>query len=244
MGEDQTNDRIKDLIPQGVIDPLTRLVLTNAIYFKGDWVKQFDKKDTQERDFTTSTGNTVKAQMMSLTHDQADINFNYTETDEAQVLELPYSGNELSMLIILPKSDLSSLESSLSSDKLKEWRSNLTSEKVDQIYLPKFKFDTKYFMADTLSAMGMPTAFSSGADFSGMDGTKSLFISSVIHQAFVEVNEEGTEAAAATAVIVGETAAPIQNIIFNADHPFLFIIQQRDTGNILFLGRVTNPLAQ
>ena len=237
--EDQTNDKIKDIIPPGVLNPMTRLVLTNAIYFKGTWVKQFDEKNTKEQDFRVSPGNTVKVPMMSLTG--KDAKFNYTETDKLQVLELLYKGNELSMLVLLPKEDnLDSISDSLNAEKLAGLRSSLREQQVD-VFLPKFKFETKYFMADTLSDMGMPTAFTQGkADFSGMTGNQDLFISKVIHQAFVEVNEEGTEAAAATVVIMTMSAMPRQTI-FMADHPFIFIIQQKETGNILFLGKVIDP---
>ncbi|MEA3343414.1 MAG: serpin family protein [archaeon] len=236
--EVQTNDKIKDLIPSGVLDSMTRLVLTNAIYFKGTWVLQFDKSKTRETDFRVSPASTVKAQMMSLTGEKAK--FDYAETDDLQILELPYKGNELSMLILLPKKDnLDAVEESLSAEKLSKWKNMLMERKTD-VYLPKFKFETKYFMADDLSSMGMPTAFGSFADFSGMTGKKDLFISQVIHQAFVEVNEEGTEAAAATAVVMKELSASMPNI-FRADHPFIFIIQQKDTGNILFLGKVMDP---
>jgi serpin B len=237
--EDQTNDKIKDIIPPGVLNPMTRLVLTNAIYFKGTWVKQFDEKNTKEQDFRVSPGNTVKVPMMSLTG--KDAKFNYTETDKLQVLELLYKGNELSMLVLLPKEDnLDSISDSLNAEKLAGLRSSLREQQVD-VFLPKFKFETKYFMADTLSDMGMPTAFTQGkADFSGMTGNQDLFISKVIHQAFVEVNEEGTEAAAATVVIMTMSAVPRQTI-FMADHPFIVIIQQKETGNILFLGKVMDP---
>jgi serpin B len=236
--EEQTNNKIKDLIPPGILNSLTRLVLTNAIYFKGFWIKQFDKKDTKEEDFRISPDNKIKAQMMRLTGEEA--NFNYAETDKLQILELPYEGNELSMLILLPKGDdLKAVEESLSSEKLSEWKSLLRSEEVN-IYLPKFKFETKYFMAQDLKKMGMPTAFSLEADFSGMTGQRDLFISQVIHQAFVDVNEEGTEAAAATAVMMETGLAEPK--IFKADHPFIFIIQERETGNILFIGRVSDPI--
>lgn len=236
--EKQTNDKIKDLIPQGMINKLTRLVLTNAIYFKGDWVKQFDKKHTREQDFRIRPGNTVKVQMMNLR-----TGFNYTETGKLQILELPYSGKELSMFILLPiGDDLSALEKSLNIEKLSEWRNKLREEQVN-VYLPIFKFETKYFMKGTLEEMGMPTVFSYDADFSRMTGRKDLFISEVIHQAFVEVNEEGTEAAAATAVIMTLKSVKEEPEIkiFKADHPFIFIIQEIKTGNILFLGRVSNP---
>ncbi len=236
--EEQTNNKIKDLIPQGVLNGLTRLVLTNAIYFKGTWLLQFDKQNTREEDFRVSSGSTIKVPMMSLTGD--DVKFNYAETDNLQILEMPYAGEELSMLLLLPKEDnLSAAEEALNPEKLSELKNTLTEQRVD-VYIPKFKFETKYFMAETLKNMGMPTAFSGEADFSGMDGTKSLFISAVIHQAFVEVNEEGTEAAAATAVVMYTGMRPAIPV-FRADHPFLFVIQQKETGNILFMGRVNNP---
>lgn len=237
--EDQTNNKIKDLIPKGVLNALTRLVLTNAIYFKGTWVKQFDEKDTREDDFRMSFKNTVKVSLMRLTGD--DAKFNYAETDEIQILEMFYHGEDLSMLIILPKgNDLANIEKSISLKKLAEWKNILHIQRVD-IFIPRFKFKTKYFMAKALSDMGMPTAFSPAADFSGMDGTKDLLIQNVIHQAFVEVNEEGTEAAAATGVVMGLTSVGPRIPIFRADHPFMFIIQESETGNILFLGRVSDP---
>jgi len=231
--EEQTNNKIKDLIPQGMITPLTRLVLTNAIYFKGTWAIQFDPTDTKKQDFRVNSEKTVQADMMSLTEEE----FNYTETDDLQILELPYKGDELSMLILLPKENLNKIELTL--ENLEQWRSSLRERELN-IYIPKFKFETKYFMSKDLKEMGMPTAFGEGADFSGMTGDKKLFISQVIHQAFVEVNEEGTEAAAATALTMVESAVT-KPTLFKADHPFIFIIQQKETGNILFIGRVNDP---
>jgi serpin B len=235
--EDQTNDRIKDLIPAGLIDAMTRLVLTNAIYFKGDWALKFDKSQTREADFQTSPTKTIKVPMMSLTG--AEVKFNYAETDDLQILEMPYSGGELSMLVFLPKNNnLQGLEQSLNLEKLNEWK-NMLKEKTIDVYMPKFKFETKYFMAEDLAEMGMPTAFSDAADFSGMTGKQDLYIDQVIHQTFVEVNEEGTEAAAATAEPMESLA--IMSTVFRANHPFIFLIQEKNTGNILFLGRVVNP---
>lgn len=239
--EEKTNDKIKNLLSPQDITPATALVLTNAIYFKGFWSKQFSKTGTKEEDFRTSPDSRIKVQMMCLTGKEAE--FNYGETDKLQILELPYEGNELSMLILLPKNDdLKSLEESLSYNNLHEWKKLLFEQRVD-VYLPRFKFETKYFMAEDLEQMGMPLAFSRGADFSGMSGIKDLFISKVIHQAFVEVNEEGTEAAAATAVMMekGLVVAPEPIPVFKADHPFIFIIQDNATGNILFIGRVSDP---
>jgi serpin B len=167
--------------------------------------------------------------------------FNYTDTGDLQILELPYKGNKISMLILLPNESLGGIESSLTAEKLSEYKAQMKETKLDAIYMPKFEFDTKYFMKDTLIALGMPTAFNEDlADFSGMTAEEKLFISSVIHQAYVRVDEEGTEAAAATAVIIGTTAM-MPRKVFTADHPFIFIIQEEDTGNILFIGRVTDP---
>jgi serpin B len=237
--EEQTNNKIKDLIPAGYIDSMTRLVLTNAIYFKGTWVWQFDKSLTREADFKVSPTKTVKAQMMSLTGEKAK--FNYAETDELQMLEMPYKGEELSMVVLLPKQEtLDNLEKSLTLEKLNQWKESLKEEKMDAVNIPKFKFETKYFMAEDLADMGMPTAFTSTADFSGMTGEEDLYIGFVIHQAYIDVNEEGTEAAAATAIGIKATAV-MPSRLFIADHPFIFIIQEKSTGNILFLGRVTDP---
>ncbi len=230
--EEQTNDKIKDLLPASppVINPLTRLVLTNAIYFKGDWLFQFDKRKTQEADFKVSQDKVVKVQMMGL----SDKEFNYADMGDLQAVELPYSGKELSMLVLLPD-DINSFN--LSPEYLKMLKNNMYKTEIS-VFLPRFKLETKYFLKDKLMELGMPTAFSMDADFSGMTGTDDLFISSVIHQAFVEVNEEGTEAAAATAVIMELKAA--MPTMFRADHPFIFLIQDKN-GNILFMGRVVDP---
>jgi len=250
--EEKTNNRIKDLIPAGFLNPMTKLVLTNAIYFKGTWEWEFDKANTSERDFYITSTNSVKTPMMSMDPEKAK--FNYADLGKMQILELPYKGENISMLILLPKqeeeydfetekvivSNFTLADIDLSATKLGEYKKEMHESKLDWISLPKFEFDTKYFMGDTLSAMGMPTAFGNGADFSGMDGTKNLLISEVIHQAFVKVDEVGTEAAAATAVIMKDVAVMDQNI-FKADHPFIFIIQENETGNILFIGRVTDP---
>jgi serpin B len=239
--EEQTRDKIKDLIPKNAINPLTRLVLTNAIYFKGTWEWEFDKGDTKDRPFYITPDNPVDVPMMYMEPDKAELN--YLETEDLQVLELPYKGDDISMLILLPREDigLEAIESDLSAEKLEEYKAGMEKIKLDTIHLPKFEFDTKYLMAQTLSNLGMPSAFNSGkADFSGMTGTRDLFISSVIHQAYVKVDEKGTEAAAATAVVMTMTAAPTR-YVFKADHPFIFIIHEKQTGNILFLGRVVDP---
>ena len=243
--EDKTGDRIKDLIPAGAIDPMTRLVITNAIYFKGDWVKQFDKNKTADAEFRTGPQRTVKVPMMQRTDENAV--YVYAENSDSQMLSMPYehtTGPELSIIVLLPKADnLTTTEASLSADTLSALQQSAESRRV-MVYFPKFTLGTKYSLPDTLGAMGMPTAFTGNADFSGMDGTNDLLISDVIHQAFVDVNEEGTEAAAATAVVMKLAAAPANPEpvpVFRADHPFIFIIQDDETGSILFMGRVVNP---
>ena len=236
--EKQTNNKIKDLIPAGFLDTTTRLVLTNAIYFKGIWEWEFDVSNTREEDFKISSDNIVKTSMMNMEPNKAK--FNYADMGDLQILELPYKGDKISMLVLLPAENLDVIESALTAEKLNEYKSKMEETKLDAISLPKFEFDTKYFMKDTLSALGMPTAFSDIADFSGMTGKKDLFISFVIHQAYVNVDEKGTEAAAATAVGMKLTAVMPSNI-FRADHPFIFLIQEKSTGNILFMGKVINP---
>ncbi|MEM2940799.1 MAG: serpin family protein [Thermoproteota archaeon] len=237
--EEQTNHKIKDLIPLGVLDEYTRLVLTNAIYFKGDWKIAFNESLTSEEDFWIAPDRTVKVQMMHM-HPNETIRFNYADMGDVQIIELPYKGENVSMLIMLPK-DFEAFESSLTPEKLDEYKAEMKEDKFDEICLPKFELETKYFMQQTLSALGMPTAFSGEADFSGMTGGRDLFISEVIHQAYVKVDEKGTEAAAATAVIMKLTAIP-ETKVFRADHPFIFIIQEKGTGSILFMGRIVNPV--
>jgi len=239
--EDRTNDKIKNLIPQGMISEDTRLVLTNAIYFKGKWQEQFKKKDTKQENFSITPKSTIKTDMMQLTGE--DARFQYAENGDVKVLSLPYQGNDLSMVLILPEDGktIQDAENYLSVDKFSELKASMQKWQVD-VYVPKFKLETKYFMSQDLASMGMPIAFSDNANFSGMTGSNDLKIDQVIHQAFVRVDEEGTEAAAATAITMKVTSAmPQQAKIFRADHPFLFIIQQNSTGNILFLGRIDSP---
>lgn len=233
--EERTNDRIKDLFPSGSIDADVRLVLTNAIYFKGDWLYEFDEEATNEEEFHVTPTTSVEVDMMSLRDD-----FNYAETDELQLLELPYTGEDVSMLILLPKrGHMGDVEAQLSAERLGEWVDMMEGAAVN-VYLPRFTFETKYFMMEDLAEMGMPTAFTDAADFSGMTGNRELFIDKVIHQAYIEVNEKGTEAAAATGVSMRLSAA-MPGEVFRADHPFIFLIRDMDTGVILFMGRVTDP---
>ena len=236
--EDRTNRKIRNLFPAGTLDANTRLVLTNAIYFKGEWATGFDPDQTRTEAFHVSPARTVNVPTMRLTGE--DASFRYTEDRSVQVLELPYKGERLSMLILLPAADsLDAFENDLTPGKLNEWQDGLRKQRVD-VFLPRFTYETKYFMNRLLQEMGMPAAFSQQADLSGMDGTRGLSIQHVIHQAFVEVNEEGTEAAAATGVAVGLTSVP-QVTVFRADRPFLFAIQDTETGLLLFLGKIVDP---
>ena len=235
--EDKTNEKIKNLIPQGTLNALTRLVLTNAIYFKGNWAEQFDKDMTKNADFFVSSDKTVTAPLMYQKED-----FKYGQSDTLQLLELTYKGEDLSMLILLPKEKdgLADMEKELTTRNLAEWQKKMHKQEVE-VFLPKFKMTSQFSLAETLEKMGMPDAFDVGkADFSGMTGNKDLFISAVLHKAFVEVNEEGTEAAAATGVMMSLSMA-LEQPVFRADHPFVFIIKDNNTGSILFVGRVVDP---
>jgi serine protease inhibitor len=237
--EKMTNDKIRDLFQPGVLDPLTRMVLVNAIYFKGDWDKPFSKGLTQTAPFHLSPNQTVDAPLM-----RANGKYRYAETPDIQVLELPYAGHDLSMLILLPRQvdGLAALETSLTLEKLAAWRKDLATRPV-QLWLPKFKLESQFSLNAKLAALGMTDAFTDRSDFSGMDGKHDLFLSAVVHKAFVEVNEEGTEAAAATGVAVAGRAMmrPEEPVVFRADHPFLFLICDQKTGSILFLGRLADP---
>lgn len=241
--EERTNGRIKDLLSPNDIDALTYLVLTNAIYFKSDWKYQFDSNATEEMMFYKTGGEGIMTEMMNMCDEEKKLN--YASNSDIQLLQLPYKDEELSMYVMLPKlNDIASLESLLDHEYLSVLKDDITAEYIN-LYLPKFKFELKYWLKDKLSAMGMPTAFGSGADFSGITSDKSLYIYKVIHQSFVEVNEEGTEAAAATAVLFREAtgfgSTSQEPIVFRADHPFIFLIEHKDTGQILFMGKVENP---
>lgn len=236
--EDKTNQKIKDLIPGGVLNADTRLVLVNAIYFKGNWSSPFKAAATEEAPFRLPSGQTVQAPLMFQKK-----HFNYGANDDLQVLEMPYAGDDLSMVVLLPKKadGLNVLENNLTAANLAKWTQGMGSPEV-KVYLPKFKMTCRFSLNGTLQAMGVTNAFDPGkADFSGMDGGHNLFISAALHKAFVEVNEQGTEAAAATGIAMGMLALPVQPIEFRADHPFLFLIREKSTGSLLFVGRVTNP---
>jgi len=234
---DQTEGRIEDLIPQGVIDALTRLVLTNAIYFNAAWLSPFDEDATGDGRFYLLDGSNVTVPMMRQTE-----SFGYAEGEGYQAVELLYDGSELSMVILLPeRGHFEEFEASLDADQVDSILGDLGYKAVD-VSLPKFEFESEFSLVDTLAAMGMPIAFSGVADFSGMTGSRDLYIAEILHKAFVSVDEAGTEAAAATAVVMTETAIE-EPVEVTADRPFVFLIRDTETGTVLFVGRVTNPIA-
>ncbi|NOZ08906.1 MAG: serpin family protein [FCB group bacterium] len=233
--EKQTNNKIRNLIA-ATPDPATAMILVNAIYFKGNWESQFDPELTVEADFFRLGKAKTTIPMM-----YQEGNFGYAKIDGAKLLELPYVGNELSMVIILPDSPggLPDLEDRLSTGNLETWLSGI-SQKTVEIYLPRFKVTWGTLnMTKQMISLGVHRAFGNRADFSGIDGTKSLFIKGIFHKAFIEVNEEGAEAAAATGVLF-ETSIPKMKS-FKADHPFFFLIRDIQSGSILFLGRILDP---
>lgn len=238
--EQQTHDKIKDIVPEGLPAPSTRLVLANAIYFKAPWNDKFQKRLTKDEMFTGPGGERSPAPFM-----QRKGRYRYAEYEGAQVLELPYRTGAASMLVFLPtmKGGLSELETHFVAGTFKKVDDALKGRLVD-VRLPKFKFTTMADLTGVLPGMGMPDAFRPGkADFSGMSKAEKLFIGAVLHKAFVAVDEEGTEAAAATIIMMRGTSAPGPEtaVLFRADHPFLFVIRQRQTGAILFMGRVNEP---
>jgi len=238
--EGKTENRIKDLIQADSLTDRTRLVLTNAIYFKGKWKNEFDAKDTKDAAFFVSPAKSVQVPTMH----QEEV-FRYAQMKSWQILELPYRGGALSMLVLLPTriEGLKPLERSLSVEDLQEWRSYLHERKVI-VFLPKFRMTFRAELKATLQSMGMLDAFKwPEANFAGFDGDPRWFyIGEVIHKTYVDVNEEGTEAAAATAVEGMMGGMPPQPPVFRVDHPFLFLIQENSTGSILFMGRVANPV--
>lgn len=238
--ENKTEQKIKNLIQPRILDELTRLVLVSAIHFKGRWAEEFSLTRTKNEPFFISVQDSVQIPFM-----RQEGHFRYGEQDSVRMLELPYSGETLSMLILLPreKNGLPELERRLSAKSLSRWESALTRKEID-VSLPKFKITSTIRLDNILSAMGMVDAFiPTRADFSGMDGKPGwLFIGAVLHQAYVDVNEEGTEAAAATAIDAPK-AEPSSGslLVFRADHPFLFLIREKKSGAMLFLGKVVNP---
>ncbi|XP_056337602.1 leukocyte elastase inhibitor [Danio aesculapii] len=243
--EEQTENKIRDLLKPGMVTGMTRLALVNAIYFKGNWLQRFKAQDTKEMPFKINQKEKRPVQMM---YQKKKFPFNYIYDHRLQVLELPYVKEELSMLILLPEESqdgsdpLLKLESELTIDKLHEWtnRSNMDTHTDIIVHLPKFKLEIESSLVEILMGMGMSSVFQEGkADLTGMTGHGGLFLSAVAHKAFVDVNEEGTEAAAATAAVA--VLCMFGEEHFMADHPFLFYIRHNPTNSILFFGRFRGP---
>ncbi|XP_042078941.1 leukocyte elastase inhibitor-like [Haplochromis burtoni] len=244
--EQQTENKIKDLLKPGTVDTDTRLALVNAVYFKGNWKNPFKEANTKEMPFKIKQNETVPVQMM---YQRKKLPYNYIADHDLQILELPYVGEELSMFILLPKESsdgsgpLLKLEKELTQERLNEWtdRKSMNTYSKVVLHLPKFKLEENYKLNDPLAKLGMKDVFCAGsADLSGMNGEGGLFLSTVAHKAFVEVNEEGTEAAAATGVVFS-ACCYIPDTHFTADHPFLFFIRHNKTKSILFFGRFSSP---
>jgi serpin B len=239
--EQQTAGKIQDLLPQGSIEARTKLVLTNAIYFKGNWQTPFKKSGTRDLDFALTSSRKQRVPMMQMTD-----RFRFARLDGLKVLQMPYTGGQLSLVAVLPDDvdGLAKLEGSLSPQTWKEWTGSLKSTQVS-VRLPRFKMTSQFSLKRALSELGMPLAFEEGsADFSGMNGKQDLFISAALHKAFVDVNEQGTEAAAATGIVIAPTSAivePSKPQEFHADHPFLIAIVDNRAGSLLFVGRVLDP---
>ena len=271
--EEQTEDRIKDLFPEGTIDPGTRLVLANAIYFKGDWLKPFSERATRPADFNLASGKIVRTPLMKKSKDKSAryAAFNgdgsvfdtpkmvpsngpqpqtYPGDDGFTMMEKSYQGNTVSMIALAPRNPAGfmALEAKLNEGNLTNWIAAL-DQRDPHIHMPKFKMELGVSLKQTLSAMGMPSAFAPGtADFTGISDREELFIGAVVHKAFIDVNEKGTEAAAATGIAFGKGAKPPRKLIpftptFRADRPFIYLIRDRESGAILFLGRMINPEA-
>jgi serpin B len=234
----KTNEKIKDMIPAGFLNANTRMVLTNAVYFNGIWSSKFKPEMTTNRNFNLLSGETVIVPIMEQTG-----RFNFTKIEGVSVLELPYIEDQLSMLFFVPdaKDGLSALEKKMSMAFIKNATDSFQRTKIE-FFLPKFKIENSVLMRDVLISLGMPTAFSNNADFSGMNGKKDLFMEAVLHKAFIDVNEGGTEAAASSAVKMAFKGAPEQIEQCVADHPFMYVLKHNQSGAILFMGRVMNPV--
>ncbi|XP_074063898.1 serpin B4-like [Macrotis lagotis] len=238
--EKQTNGKIKELFSAGSIDPTTVLVLANAVYFKGNWAMKFKPENTQEKNFRTNKDMSKPVQMMKQT---GFFNMGYIEESQGKILELPYTNKHLSMFVLLPSENnsLEKLEQDLTFEKLLELMNpeNMALKEV-VLYFPRFRVEETYSLKPIMEAMGMKDVFDAqNADFSGMTTQKGLAVSKVVHKSYVEVNEEGTEAAAASGVVIGYNAS--RKEVFNCDHPFLFLIRHNKSNGILFYGRVADP---
>ena len=238
--EEHTKQKIKNLLPSGSLDAQTRLVLTSAIYFYGKWHDPFVASRTQPAPFTLTSGATTEAKFMNQTS-----HFGYAETQSVQILEMRYSSTGIAFDVVLPKtvSGLPDLEKTLTTENLTGWLGKLSPRNV-QVSLPKFRAESEFSLAKALSIMGMPIAFTDKADFSGIAPKRGLAISEVVHKAFVDVSERGTEAAATTGITIRATAMPMPEpaVVFRADHPFIFLIRDTSSDVVLFIGRLMNPV--
>jgi serpin B len=233
-----TKGKIVDLFPRGSLDPATRLIVTSAIHFYGKWQCAFNPRQTHAGPFQQANGSVAQIPFMNQTG-----RFAYAETPSAQILEMKYAGTPFAFDVILPrtKDGLVALEQSITIDKIAEWLGGLGARTVD-VAMPKFRAESQFSLREALSKMGMPVAFTGSADFSGIDDRRDLVLSDVVHKAYVDVSEEGTEAAAATSGMVTMVAmTPSPRIVFRADHPFLFLIRDTRSAVILFAGRLTHP---
>jgi serpin B len=233
--ERETKGKIRDLLPPRSIDKLTRLVIANSIYFEGIWENPFDSMQTKEEVFKIGARKNVKVPMMCILLPKK---FNYSETSDLQILEMPYRWGDISCLVLLPKGNsLDKLEKSLNKENLKKWRKMLREESVS-VYFPKFKMEKSYKLKNDLIKMGVVRVFDVSSDLAGITKAEKLFLTDAYHKSYIEMTEKGTVAGAGTA----EPLVPgMGRLIFRADHPFVFIIQERKTGNIIFIGRLINP---
>ena len=235
--DEHTKGKIHELFGPGSLDGRTRLILTSAVYFFGKWERPFPSKATARATFKLGSRGTVQTPFMHQTG-----TFGYTETGSLQILEMRYAGTGVAWDVLLPKTDdgLRSLEDSVTPENVAAWLGSLSPRKVE-VAMPKFRAEAEFSLRDGLARMGMPSAFGA-ADFSGIDGRRDLALADVVHKAFVDVSEEGTEAAAATGAIGVLVSAVIpDHTVFRADHPFLFLIRDTRAGLILFAGRLADP---
>ncbi len=234
---DKTRGKISQILPSTFPDPDTRLMLVNAVWFKGKWATQFQKAATADAPFYLATEGFVTVPMMNL-----KANFAYADWDDVQILQVPYTGEHFSMVFCLPKNsrELAAIEKSLSFRKIEKWSQSIKLRKV-MVSLPRFRLVSELELNAPLGRLGLKQSFSDSADFSGITPEKPFYIKAALHKAYVDVDEEGTEAAASTVIIFDESSVADNPIIFNANHPFLFLIRDNHTGLILFIGRVADP---
>jgi len=234
----QTNNKIQELIPEGLLDQMTRMVLTNAIYFKGAWSNQFEEKDTEDGSFTLLDGSSKTVPFM-----HGNFTLSALVSDKIQAIRLPYEGGTYAMAAIMPLENFADFEAQLTAADLEQLLNSLqSSSAMVDLSMPKFQAESRFGLGEILAGLGMPDAFDAQkADFSGMTGKPDLMISSVLHQATIDVNEEGTEAAAATAVAMSLTSMPGQSYTIRLDKPFIYVIYETTTNTITFMGRVVNP---